>query len=156
MIKIFIIFRPSLFTIHYFFGSLFTIHCIKGPLFTNHFTPSRNGIMCVLRAFRVSQLHLALNSKKVLIMTVLCLSVCRTAFCHIWLAGRMTFASLEANFVGGLGLLFKPILDFSLPLSGRSPYMTEILLTGTLSLSSIKSSTILMSVLLMYMVSQFT
>ena len=30
-----------------------------------------------------------------------------------------------------------PILLFSLPLSGRSPDMTEILLTGTLSLNSI-------------------
>ena len=36
-----LIFRPSLFTIHYFFGSLFTIHYKKGPLFTNHYTPSR-------------------------------------------------------------------------------------------------------------------
>ena len=34
-------FRPSIFTIHYFFGSLFTIHYEKGPLFTNHYTPSR-------------------------------------------------------------------------------------------------------------------
>ena len=32
-----------------------------------------------------------------------------------------------------------PILLFSLPLSGRSPDMTEILLTGTLSLNSIKT-----------------
>ena len=33
--------RPSIFTIHYFFGPLFTIHYKKGPLFTNHYTPSR-------------------------------------------------------------------------------------------------------------------
>ena len=30
MIGLFIVFRPSLFTIHYFFGSLFTIHYKKG------------------------------------------------------------------------------------------------------------------------------
>ena len=40
-----LIFRPSLFTIHYFFGSLFTIHYKKGPLFTNHYTPSRPSYM---------------------------------------------------------------------------------------------------------------
>ena len=40
-IGLFIIFRPPLVTIHYFFGSLFTIHYKKGPLFTNHYTPSR-------------------------------------------------------------------------------------------------------------------
>ena len=38
-----LIFRPSLFTIHYFWAnySLFIIK--KGPLFTNHYTPSRPG-----------------------------------------------------------------------------------------------------------------
>ena len=41
IIGLFIIFRPSLFTIHYFFGSLFTIHHKIRPLFTNHYTPSR-------------------------------------------------------------------------------------------------------------------
>ena len=41
IIGLFIIFRPSVFTIHYFFGSLFTIHYKKRPLFTNHYTPSR-------------------------------------------------------------------------------------------------------------------
>ena len=41
IVGLFIIFRPSLFTIHYFFGSLFTIHYKKRPLFTNHYTPSR-------------------------------------------------------------------------------------------------------------------
>ena len=40
-IGLFIIFRPSLFTIHYFLGSLFTIHYKKWPLFTNYYTPSR-------------------------------------------------------------------------------------------------------------------
>ena len=40
-----IIFRLSLFTIHYYFGSLFTIHYKKGPLFTNHYTPSRPSYM---------------------------------------------------------------------------------------------------------------
>ena len=51
----------------------------------------------------------------------------------------MEFASLEANLGGGRawGLLVYPIL-FSLPLSGRSPSMTETLLTGTLSLNSLK------------------
>ena len=47
------------------------------------------------------------------------------------LIGRMQFTSFEANL--GLGLLVYHILLFSLPLSGRSPDMTEILLTGTLS-----------------------
>ena len=41
IIGLFIIFRTSLFTIHYFLGSLFTIHYKKRPLFTNHYTPSR-------------------------------------------------------------------------------------------------------------------
>ena len=53
--------------------------------------------------------------------------------CHIWLVGRMKFASFKANLGWGWGLLVYPILLFSLPLSGRSPDMTEILLTGTLS-----------------------
>ena len=43
------------------------------------------------------------------------------------------FASLDANFGGGLGLLVYPILIFSRHLSGRSPDMTEILLTGTIN-----------------------
>ena len=36
---------------------------------------------------------------------------------HIWLDGRMKFASLEANLGGGGGLLVYPILLFFLPLS---------------------------------------
>ena len=47
------------------------------------------------------------------------------------LVGSMKFASFETNLGGGWGLLVYPILLFSLPLSGRSPDMTEILLTGT-------------------------
>ena len=50
--------------------------------------------------------------------------------CHIWL-GRMSFATLEAKLDGCRGLLFCPILLFSLPHSGRRPDMAEILLTGT-------------------------
>ena len=53
---------------------------------------------------------------------------------HIWLVDRMKFASLEANLGGGWGLLVYPILLFYLPLH-RCPAMTEILLTGTLSLA---------------------
>ena len=49
--------------------------------------------------------------------------------CHVW------HASLEAFFVGGL--LVYLILLFYTPLSLRSPNMTEISLTGTLSLNSI-------------------
>ena len=51
--------------------------------------------------------------------------------CHIWLvvADRMKFASLEANLGGWVGP-FSRIL-FSLPLSGRNPNITEIVLTGT-------------------------
>ena len=53
IIGLFIIFRPSVFTIHYFFGSLFTIHYTKRPLFTNHYTPSRPScvrlIICLMR-----------------------------------------------------------------------------------------------------------
>ena len=46
--------------------------------------------------------------------------------------GRIKFASLEANLGGSLFSFF-----FSLPLSGRSSIMTEILLLGTLSLNII-------------------
>ena len=60
--------------------------------------------------------------------------------CHFGLVGRMILASLEANLGGGWGLFVYPILLFSLLLSGRSPNMTEILLTGTLSLNSISQS----------------
>ena len=55
--------------------------------------------------------------------------------CHIWLVGRIKLASLKAIFGWGWGLLVYPILLFSLPLSGRCPDMTEILLTWTLSLN---------------------
>ena len=49
--------------------------------------------------------------------------------------GRMKFASLEAYLGGGFGHV---ILSHSFhTLSGRSPDMPEILLTGTLSLNSI-------------------
>ena len=56
--------------------------------------------------------------------------------CHtcIWLVGKMRLVSLEANVWVGWGLLVYSILLFSLLLSGRSPNMTLILLTGTLSL----------------------
>ena len=67
--------------------------------------------------------------------------------CHIWLIGGMKCASLQANFDGGWGIVFYLILllsltfslslSLSLSLSGRSLNMTEILLTGTLSLNSI-------------------
>ena len=56
--------------------------------------------------------------------------------CHIWFVGRMKFASLETNLDGA----FKSSIAFflSIPsLSRRSPDMTEMLLTGTLSLNSI-------------------
>ena len=56
---------------------------------------------------------------------------------HIWLVGRMKFASIVANLGGSWGILVYPTLLFSLPLSGRSLNMTEILLIGTLSLNSI-------------------
>ena len=59
--------------------------------------------------------------------------------CHIWLVGRMKFASLEAHLDGGQGLLVDPIL-FSPSLSGRSPDMTEILLTRILSFNSVNQS----------------
>ena len=48
--------------------------------------------------------------------------------CHIWLVGRIKFASLEVNLGGGWGLLVYLIL---LSLSWRSPDMTEVSLTGT-------------------------
>ena len=41
----------------------------------------------------------------------------------------MKFASLEVFLGGGWGLLVYPILIFYLPLSGRSPGMTELFLT---------------------------
>ena len=44
----------------------------------------------------------------------------------------------------GLGLLVQPIPLFSLPLSGRSPDIIEILLTGTLSLNSMKKLCLLL------------
>ena len=50
----------------------------------------------------------------------------------------MEFASFEANRGGGQGLLVYPIL-FSFPLSGRIPDITEILLTGTFRLKSVKT-----------------
>ena len=56
---------------------------------------------------------------------------------HTWLVDRVKFASLEANLVGVGAFIVYPIL-FSLSLSGRSPNMTKILLTETLSLNSIK------------------
>ena len=55
---------------------------------------------------------------------------------HIWLFVWMEFASLEAN-LGGVGALLSISFFFSLPLSGRSSDMTEILLTGDLSQNSI-------------------
>ena len=45
----------------------------------------------------------------------------------------MIFASLEANSGGGWSLLLLTIFLFFLLLSGRSPYMTELLLIWTLS-----------------------
>ena len=56
----------------------------------------------------------------------------------VMFVGRTKYASLEANFGGGLGLLFYPIFPDFLPLSRRSSDMTEILLTGPLSLNLIK------------------
>ena len=54
--------------------------------------------------------------------------------CHISSVGKIKFASLMANSGGTLYSI--PFLFFALPLSGRSPPdMTEILLTGTLSLN---------------------
>ena len=55
----------------------------------------------------------------------------------IWPVDRMKYALLKANLGGGQGLLVYPILLSFLPLSGRGPDMTEILLTGTLSINSI-------------------
>ena len=57
--------------------------------------------------------------------------------CNMWLIDRMKFASLEENLGGELGRLVYPIPLFSLPISGRSPDMIEILLTGTLNLNVI-------------------
>ena len=57
-----------------------------------------------------------------------------------WLLGMMKFASLEANLDGDPDLFAYPILLLSLPVSWRSPDMTEILLTGTFSLNSINES----------------
>ena len=51
---------------------------------------------------------------------------------HIWLVGRMRFASHEANLGLNGGHLVYHILWFFLPLSVRSPDMTEILLIGML------------------------
>ena len=51
--------------------------------------------------------------------------------CHILFAGRIKFASLEANLVGS----FSRSHSFFLSPSGRSRDITEILLTGTLSLN---------------------
>ena len=51
----------------------------------------------------------------------------------------MKYASLEANLGAGRGLLVYPILLFYLP----HPDMTEILLTRTLSLNSIKKKKLL-------------
>ena len=55
--------------------------------------------------------------------------------CHVWLDGRMRFSSLEANLSLGQGLLVNPILRFCIPSSGRSPGITEILLTWMLNLN---------------------
>ena len=49
--------------------------------------------------------------------------------CHIWHVDKMKFASLEV--VGGGGRFSLSHSFFPLPLSGRSPDMTEILLPGT-------------------------
>ena len=55
--------------------------------------------------------------------------------CQILFVDRMKNASFETNLGGDSVLLVYPIPLSSLPLSGRSPDMTEILLTGTLSLN---------------------
>ena len=55
--------------------------------------------------------------------------------CHIRLVDGVKFASHEANV--GRGPFILSHFLFSLPLSGRSPDMTELLLTGTLSINSI-------------------
>ena len=57
--------------------------------------------------------------------------------CHIWLGGRINVASPEANLGGGQGIIAYPVFLFSHPLSGRSPDISEILLTRTLCLNSI-------------------
>ena len=58
--------------------------------------------------------------------------------CHIWLFDRKKFTSLETNL--GVGAFEYVPFFFSLFLSGKSSDMTEILLTGTLRLKSIKST----------------
>ena len=60
--------------------------------------------------------------------------------CHIWLVGRMKFASLEAKMDGGQTLLVYPILLFHSASLLKSLNMTEILLTGTYSLNSIENN----------------
>ena len=60
--------------------------------------------------------------------------------CHILPFGWMKFVSLEANFGLGCDPLVYPILH-PLLLSERPPDMTEILLTETKSLNSIKKLT---------------
>ena len=57
--------------------------------------------------------------------------------CHI----LPVYMMRGGKFGGGWGLLVYPILLFYLPLSGSSPDMTVILLTGTLSLNSINRLT---------------
>ena len=60
--------------------------------------------------------------------------------CHIWLVGRMKFASLEAKMDGGRTLLVYPNLLFHSASLLKSLNMTEILLTGTYSLNSIENN----------------
>ena len=62
-----------------------------------------------------------------------CCSFQREKSCHIWTVGRMKLASLEARRGGGLGF----VSLFHSSLSGKLPRITEILLTGILSLYSI-------------------
>ena len=59
--------------------------------------------------------------------------------CHIWLVGRMKFTLIEINSGGGRSG------PFSLYHSGSSPDMTDILLTGLLSLDQ---SIIFLSIIL--------
>ena len=54
---------------------------------------------------------------------------------HTWLVDRVKFASLDTNLGGGWGLFSLSYSFVSTSVSGRSPDMTEILLTGTLSLN---------------------
>ena len=53
----------------------------------------------------------------------------------------MKVASLETNLGWNYGLFSPSHSTYFLPLSGRSPNMTEILLTGTLSLNSVNQTT---------------